>query len=186
MTWRTQKQYNFVRDNFEDMSTKEIAERLNLTDTQVRSMYRLLKLRRSESSKFKKGSVPWNKGKSYPTHPNARIRQFKNGHLPHNTKHDGAIVIRTDNRGRKMKHVRVALSKWEYLHRKIWKDVHGDIPKGHCVVFKNGNEMDCRLENLECVSRSELLQRNRGAIDYRAAGLKAWETRQRKMFTNAV
>jgi len=41
-----------------------------------------------------------------------------------------------------------------YLHRVVWVDHHGPIPKGHEVHHANGDTADNRIENLECVTRS--------------------------------
>ena len=34
------------------------------------------------------------------------------------------------------------------------------MPQGHAVVFKNGNKADIRIENLELITRRELMARN--------------------------
>ena len=45
-------------------------------------------------------------------------------------------------------------------HRYLWEQAHGTIPKGYNIIFKNGNTLDCCLENLACVSNEELMQNN--------------------------
>lgn len=40
-------------------------------------------------------------------------------------------------------------------HRKIWIEKHGEIPKNKVIHHINGNKKDNRIENLECISRSE-------------------------------
>lgn len=37
------------------------------------------------------------------------------------------------------------------LHRRIWAEANGSIPKGCAIHHKNGDWRDNRLENLECV-----------------------------------
>lgn len=37
------------------------------------------------------------------------------------------------------------------LHIWVWKELVGEIPKGHQIDHKNGNRTDCRLTNLRCV-----------------------------------
>lgn len=36
------------------------------------------------------------------------------------------------------------------LHHVMWEDVHGPIPPGHQVLFKNADHTDLRLENMDC------------------------------------
>jgi hypothetical protein len=45
-------------------------------------------------------------------------------------------------------------------HRHAWEQAHGPIPKGHNVVFRDGDTMNCKPENLELVSNAENMKRN--------------------------
>ena len=38
-------------------------------------------------------------------------------------------------------------------HREIWREAHGEIPKGWLIHFLNGNKLDTCLENLAAVPR---------------------------------
>lgn len=38
-------------------------------------------------------------------------------------------------------------------HREIWREAHGEIPRGWLIHFLNGNKLDTRLENLAAVPR---------------------------------
>jgi len=111
------------------------------------------------NTRFAKGLNPWNAGRT-----DIRVSpksEFKKGHLPANTLFDGAISIRKDTKtGRKYKYIRIALGKWELLQRKVWKDANGDIPKGYVVVLKDGDTINCELENLELISMADNARRN--------------------------
>jgi len=85
---------------------------------------------------------------------------FKAGHLPSNTKHDGCISVRKDTSGRGYKYIRLAKGKWVLYHRHLWKQHHGSIPKGMCIVFRDGDSLNCTIENLEMISRKENRNRN--------------------------
>lgn len=119
-----------------------------------------------KQGQFKKGFVPSNKGKkledfmSPETIEKFKRNQFKKGNLPHNTKADGVITIRTDNRNVPYQWIRLALRKWQMLHVKIWIDHFGPVPKGKNVYFKNGNTMDVRIENLGLETDAENMRRN--------------------------
>ncbi|MDT0679661.1 HNH endonuclease signature motif containing protein [Staphylococcus chromogenes] len=43
---------------------------------------------------------------------------------------------------------------WKLYHHHLWEQAYGDIPKGHIVVFLNGNNRDFRLDNLYCIPRA--------------------------------
>ena len=49
---------------------------------------------------------------------------------------------------------------WRGVHLLLWEEHHGSVPPGHAVVFKNGNKADIRIENLELITRRELMARN--------------------------
>jgi uncharacterized protein YbdZ (MbtH family) len=41
------------------------------------------------------------------------------------------------------------------MHRYVWQKENGKIPKGWDIHHKNENKADNRIENLECLSKSE-------------------------------
>lgn len=41
------------------------------------------------------------------------------------------------------------------LHRYVWEQNNGPIPKGYIVHHINGNKLDNRIENLSCISQKE-------------------------------
>lgn len=49
---------------------------------------------------------------------------------------------------------------WRFVHVLLWEEAHGPVPAGHAVVFRNGDKRDIRDENLELVTRAELMRRN--------------------------
>jgi hypothetical protein len=46
------------------------------------------------------------------------------------------------------------------VHRIIWLDAGRTIPPGHALVFKDGNKRNFDIDNLEMVTRQELMRRN--------------------------
>lgn len=114
------------------------------------------------NTRFKQGQKPHNLGKSMPKEVYAKASRtmFKPGTIPHNTKQDGARSVRKDKRGIPYEFERTSLSVWEPVKNLVWKQHNGPIPKGHCVRFINGNTLDCRIDNLECITRKENLMRN--------------------------
>lgn len=41
------------------------------------------------------------------------------------------------------------------LHRQVWLDHFGDIPADHHIHHKNGDPLDNRIENLECIHKAK-------------------------------
>lgn len=87
-------------------------------------------------------------------------RTFKKGNKPHNTLSDGIITTRLDKRKVLQKYIRIEENRWLSLSVFNWEQVHGKVEKGACIIFKNGDTMNCDIENLECISREELMKRN--------------------------
>jgi len=42
----------------------------------------------------------------------------------------------------------------------MWEAQNGPVPRGHIVVFKDGNRENLVLDNFELVTRQELMRRN--------------------------
>lgn len=168
-----------IKEQYLQMPVKQLCKQLGKSSTWLKHRMALLGLKvpkeiaeaRKAATQVKKGNIPFNKGKkaeSYMSKEQLEIfrkNQFAVGNEPHNTKEDGAITIRNTGRSCKnkpYKFIRIAKGQWEMLHVKMWREAKGEIPKGHVIYFKNGDAMDVRLDNLECISRGELAQRNRG------------------------
>jgi hypothetical protein len=49
---------------------------------------------------------------------------------------------------------------WKPEHHLIWAKVHGPIPRGHALKFRDGDRMNTRLDNLQLITRRELMRRN--------------------------
>lgn len=113
-----------------------------------------------EKHQFKKGQVSWNKGKKGLFTSNAKTK-FKKGDKPHNTKYDGFISTHVSNKdGKRYQYLRLGERKWVLLHRYIWEQANGPIPKGMIITFKDGNELNADLSNLELISKAENMKRN--------------------------
>jgi hypothetical protein len=122
--------------------------------------------KRGIHTRFIKGDKPFNAGMkkdqfmSSGTIEKFIKNQFTKGHLPHNTKSNGAISFRKDKMGNTYKFIRTGLGKWQHLHVFNWIREKGNIPKGYIVIFKNGDKMNCHIENLELITRKENMSRN--------------------------
>lgn len=154
------------------MLYKDIAKALKTTERRVcnfiqHSGLRLSKVefeRRKSIGQFRKEHLSWNKG--LRGYMGANRTSFKKGNLPVNTLYDGAITIRKDKLGTSYKWIRIAKAKWKELHRYLWEQKYGKVPKGFVLRFKDGDTMNVVLSNIELISRSIHLDKNRPADLY--------------------
>ena len=182
----TQLEIDYVQKYFANHPTKHIALCLDIPESNVNYIAYKHELKKSakylnsvacgrlqkgttkgKSTQFKKGNIPLNKGMKQEDYMSAeaieitKTTQFKKGRLPHNTKEDGHISIR-HNKPRKVKYkwIRISKGNWKELHRHIWEQTYGDIPRGCNIIFKDGNTLNCDIDNLVMVTNNELMYKN--------------------------
>lgn len=103
---------------------------------------------------FRKGHVPPNKGKKVSPELYAKMKptMFKKGRPSLNHREVGSERVNIYG----YIEVKVAEpNRWMLKHRIVWEQANGPIPPGHNVQFRNGNALDCRLENLYMISKRE-------------------------------
>lgn len=172
-----------LRQFFSDHPTQWLADALRRSCGSVAARAKKLGLRKSEAflnsdlsgrnikgrsfrnaGTFGKGHVPHNKGVRRPGWHVGRMResQFRPGHVPSTWRPIGTEVVDRDGyRKRKVREgAKPATYNWDFVHVLLWIEHFGSVPSGHAVVFRNGNRADIRIENLETVSRAELMRRN--------------------------
>lgn len=117
--------------------------------------------------RFPKGHVPANKGLRRPGWHRGRMKetQFKPGVLSgvaaQRCKPIWSTRLVDDYLYRKMSAVSGPWTiNWKLEHLRIWERAHGPVPAGHVVVFRNSDRADIRLDNLQLISRRELMRRN--------------------------
>ncbi len=114
-----------------------------------------------KKQQFKKGLTPWNKGKPFDSGGRSVETRFKKGQKPHTWNPIGHERITKDGYlERKMEDTGVTRHDYKPVHHLIWIEAGNSIPPGHALIFRNGNKLDFSLENLELVSRAELMRRN--------------------------
>lgn len=179
----------YLKKNIDVLTMDELIIKLEASESTIRSAMRKhgIKLsarvyrERVAKSRFKKGHVPQNKGKKMPAEIRERVKHtfFQKGNLPHNTKSDGYISIRPHKRsGVSYKWIRVDEGNWQLYHRHVWEQKHGGIPDGYIVCFKNSDTLDCRLQNLFCISQADNARRNWNREKAAASMRKMWASGQ--------
>ncbi|MDD5405040.1 MAG: HNH endonuclease signature motif containing protein [Sulfuricella sp.] len=114
-----------------------------------------------EATQFKPGYVPWNKGMNFNAGGRSAETQFKPGSRPHNWHPIGHERLSKEGYlQRKISDTGCTRKDYVPVHHLIWKDAGREIPPGHTLTFRDGNKRNFALENLELVSRRELMRRN--------------------------
>jgi hypothetical protein len=177
----TPEEINYLKVNFANTSNTVLATQLNRTYSAIAGQAGLLGLHKSEEfknsplsgrlrpgtnqggrTKFKPGQHACNKSKKLGkewTKGNMAKTQFTKGQIPHNTKADGSITVR-NCKGRPYKYKRMAKGVWRELHRLIWEQANGPIPKGFNVQFRDKNSLNCSLDNLYLIDRRNQMKEN--------------------------
>jgi hypothetical protein len=132
---------------------------LDLNRKQIRAYLKNHNLCSGIDCTFKPGNVPFNKGQKgvgggEPT-------QLKKGNKPANYRPVGSERVSVDGYAE----IKVAdPNKWRLKHAVIWEEVHGPVPKGHCLIFLDGNSLNISLDNLELVTRKQLARLNQNHL----------------------
>lgn len=116
--------------------------------------------------RFAPGHVPANKGLRRPGWGPGRMKEtqfqpgVRRGVAVRLYKPIGTERVNDGYLQRKVNDDLPLQARWRAVHVLLWESVHGPVPPGHAIVFRNGNRADVRLDNLACLSRRELMARN--------------------------
>ncbi|QTH44938.1 HNH endonuclease [Cohnella sp. LGH] len=157
---------SFIQDHYRGTPFAELVrlvqERFDedATYKQIRSYVHNHGLWNGLDGRIKPGNIPTNKGKKYPG-TGHKPTQFKKGNRPANYKPVGSERVNSDG------YVDVKIAdpnKWQLVHSLIWEAVNGPIPKGHVVIFGDGDRLNFNPENLLLVSRAQLARLNQNHL----------------------
>lgn len=112
---------------------------------------------------YMKGRAPANKGKKLEEVVGAKRAEEIRNSISQRRKKEGAmnksplgtVVIRCGYRFQKRSMTGSWGEQWGYVHRMVWEKANGPIPEGMVVSFRDGNRLNCRLENLMLITRRE-------------------------------
>jgi HNH endonuclease len=115
---------------------------------------------------FQKGIVPPNKGvKGWDSGGRSHETRFKKGQVCTTKLPIGTVRVNSDGYlDRKVAETGYPPKDWKAVHRLVWIEANGPIPKGHVVRFKDGmrtTDVDkITPEILECITLRENALRN--------------------------
>lgn len=156
----TEEQKKFIKEKANGIGNMELTSLVNskfslqLTVQQIKGYKNNHKISSGLTGRFEKGIIPFNKGKKMPTVGRMAETQFKKGQQPANYKpvgseridsKDGYILVKVRDDG-------TWPERWRLKHRVLWESVHGPIPKGHRLIFLDGNKLKVTIENLKLVT----------------------------------
>jgi hypothetical protein len=169
-----------IRARYCDEPTINIARDLNIPINKVYGIANRMGLKKSKeymkknmpgmdnlikhgaAFRFKKGNISHNKGVKMPDEIYQKVKHtmFKPGQEPHNTRPVGSIRIQEKKGDILYQYIKVSNQHWQLLHRYNWEQVNGKIPRGMVLRFKDGNTMNCEVNNIELLTKQENMMRN--------------------------
>jgi hypothetical protein len=112
---------------------------------------------------FDKGNKPWNTGTKGLCKPSSS--SFKKGDTPKNQKplghericsKDGYILVKVAERNPYTRHK----TRYRFKQHVVWEQHYGKVPKGHALLFLDGNKLNCSIKNLTMITQAENLRLN--------------------------
>lgn len=165
----TPEQAQFIRENYTGRSVAELTALFNekfgteKTGQQIKTFVHNRGITSGRTGQFEKGQESWNLGKK--GYMGANRTSFKKGDAPANRKpigteridsKDGFVLVKIAEHNP----YTGAPTRYKHKHVHVWEAANGPVPEGHAVALKDGNKLNCSLENLLLVSRAELLAMN--------------------------
>lgn len=161
----------FVRNNVKGLSNQRLADLinekfdLNISRQQIRTWKKNRGLSSGLTGQFEKGHVPINKGTKGMFNVGGNKTSFKPGHKPHNYKpvgyeridRDGYVLVKVQDDGPWHK-------RWRHKHKVLWEKENGPVPKGHKLLFADGNKQNICLDNLILITDAQLARLNQNDL----------------------
>ncbi|HBV97757.1 MAG: phage protein [Peptococcaceae bacterium BICA1-7] len=168
----TPAQTAFLAENVEGRGNPELMKMFNahfgldLSLAQIKAYKKNHGLDSGLDGRFEPGHMPANKGRKgvFLGGEVAEACQFKKGNKSWNwvpigserVNRDGYVDIKVDD-GKLQKN-------WKGKHIIIWEEHNGPVPKGHAVIFGDGNRRNFDPDNLILVSRAQLAVLNKNRL----------------------
>lgn len=161
------EQETFLKENAPIMSRKALTNLFNIkfgtnrTVAGIKAFCNSRGYNSSSTGKFQKGNIPWQtglRGEKFKQH-------FTEESFQRNIK--GIMKASQERKTRKIGDEIVidgvpwVVTSLEYgvkfcdrrkpKRRVVWEQLHGEIPKDHCIINLDGNPMNCEPSNLYCM-----------------------------------
>ena len=149
----------YIAENHQGIGPKRMAQLVNETfgtsysQGQLKGYYANHDLNSGLTGRFEKGHTPPNKGRKGYCAPGAEKGHFKAGHTPYNKTPIGTVRIKSD--GYLWQKVGEGSRDWRQLSHILWERANGPIPEGCRLIYKDGDKLNCTLDNLALVTLGE-------------------------------
>lgn len=167
-----------ITEMFADNYTEIICKKLNRSYSGVANQALLMGLKKSENfrkielgkqadrlrklgvkSRFYKGHEPENKGQKMSSELYEKVKRtmFQKGHTPVNHKPVGTERLTKDG------YMEMKIGEpnlWQSLHRMMWEETFGAIPKGMNVQFVTKDKTNLNPWNLELKTKAQNMKKN--------------------------
>jgi len=156
----------FILSIYQGVGHQEITDCVNerfglkLTKNQIKGFLANHHLNTGRTGHFEKGHEPQNKG-AHACALGCEKSWFQSGHIPANHRPVGSERINVGG----YTEVKVAEpKKWRMKHVQVWEAENGPLPKGHAIIFGDGDKTNFALNNLVLVTRGELAVLNQKGL----------------------
>lgn len=154
----TPEQDEWIKANAYGKSGRELQQMikenfgLDFTLAQIKSYKGRHHINTGLTGYFKKGQIPFNKGKKMPPEQYEKCKgtMFKKGRRPKNWRPVGSERINAYG------YIEVKVkepNKWMLKSRVVWEAHNGPMPKKHCIIYADGDKLNCDISNLRMIHR---------------------------------
>ena len=178
----TKEELSYLKEIAPGRSYKEIRDLFNqrfkadLSQSSISETLKRKHIANGRDTRFQTGQESWCKGvplaswmtpeqlekvraNQFKTGDNRRYRDAKPG-TERVTKY-GYVEVRMEKPVRTYNYGDYkATHCWRFKHVLIWEEANGPVPKGHKILFLDGNPQNFSLDNLVCISNAELAMLN--------------------------
>lgn len=160
------------------LTDKEISENIPgtsaITIAAARKRFGLMKS--IESGRFKPEQSQWNKGKNYQAGGRSKETQFKKGQPPPTAfRNIGDVFSIPDGTGKTYMFIKLEHHRQYPYGRYVWEQATGQqLTKNEMIRFRDGNPLNCELNNLEKVTRAQNAMRNQNRQKAAASLTTTW------------
>jgi hypothetical protein len=165
----TKEQKDFIKANVVGASNQKLTDLVNstfglsFTVQQVKTWKKNHNL--SSGLKGTEGIAPPNKGTKGLHNVGGNKTSFKKGQRPNNYKPIGTERIDTDGYTLiKVSDAKEWHKRWRHKHKVMWEEANGPVPRGHAVLFADGDRQNITLDNLILVTKSQLARLNQNHL----------------------
>lgn len=150
---------DWLREHYPHHPTAELAEQLGRTVGALHQRASRLGLHKTHDLVSRLCSESSSKPRRVS--PASRRTQFRAGQQPRNTEPLGAESWTSNGyRVRKVAHHGKQHERWRPVHHLVWEEHYGEIPDGYIIAFRDGDQTNVSIQNLELISKAQRMHQN--------------------------